>query len=162
MKPIAAAIVLILLGLPQTVDSTTEPQTGLSVHIDCSAMQRPLHIGGMTDPLECAREWDGKHGGECVEFIQRLYGSYYTDPSFRGFAGDIQPNIQTPAVREAVLINDGVPHAALIYAIEGKTITLVESNQNGDERVTYGRKIDIDSKNIRGFYAFKTTTVGNH
>lgn len=124
---------------------------------DCSAMEDPLHVGGFSDPLYCARERAGKLGGECVVFIQRLTGSYYTNPDFRGYAGDIEPNIKEPRVGDVVLENEirgSDAHASLIYAISGDSLTLVESNEYGDGIVTFGRNLKKDSWRIRGYYRF--------
>jgi len=148
--------VLLILGWANRAESVAEPQPGLVPPPDCSAMEDPLHIG-IKDPLYCAKQWEGKHGGSCVEFIQRLYGSYYSDPAFRGYAGTIQPNETEPRVGDVVLESGwrDNAHAAIIFSIEGNTLTLVESNENGDELVTFGRTIATSSPMIRGYYRFK-------
>lgn len=142
----------ILLGafLPVHVAASTTPP----IAIDCSAMSSASFIGPL--PLECGRIRAGTHGGQCVEFIQRLLGTFYTFPAFRGIARDIRPSTTTPAIGEAVLLRDGpLGHAALIYAIDGDELVLLESNLNGtSELISWGRRMPINSPTIRGYFAF--------
>ena len=98
---------------------------------------------------------DGRHGGECVEFIQRLFESYYTDPGFRGHASAIVPNSDVPEVGSAVLERGRIGHAALVTEVTNKEIVVVESNWKMDGMIAYGRRIAIGSKGIRGYYKFK-------
>ncbi len=143
-----ATLILIALAFPNyaheaTVETTYLPQVQL---LDCSH-----------DRLACALMRVGRHGGECVEFIQRLYESYYSDPAFRGYAGDIVPNSKIPRVGDAVLTFYGKHHAVLIAAIEGDELVLLESNLHGDGIISYGRRISINSANIIGYFHFSTT-----
>jgi len=104
--------------------------------------------------IELGRSLQGTYGGQCVAFIQRFYGSYFKDPSFRGYAGDIQSNSQIAAIGEAVLLTGKVGHTALIVGMDEKYLTLLESNLRFDERVTYGRRIERGSPKIRGYFRF--------
>lgn len=122
---------------------------------DCSAMARHTFLG-VPDPLECARQWAGSGSWQCVELIQRLYASYYTDPGFRGAAGSIQPNAAGPAPGRVVLTSEGaLGHAALVYSVRGGVLTLVEANLHGDGRIEYGRELSATSTLIRGYYALQ-------
>jgi len=98
---------------------------------------------------------DGEHGGQCVIFVQRHYDSYYDHPAFRGTAGNIVPNTSVPEVGSAVITNEGpLGHVALIKEIEGDNLILIESNFYGDERITSGRVLPVDSYKIKGYYNF--------
>lgn len=89
-----------------------------------------------------------------MEFIQRYYDAYYTHPEFRGYAGDVVPNSSEPRVGASVLTNEPTGHAAIIVAIYEGSLVLAESNYYGDERVSVGRKIQIDDPRIRGYFDF--------
>lgn len=106
--------------------------------------------------LLAAKSLDGIYGGECVAFIQRLYGSFYTDPSFRGWAHDIEPNATDPQIGDAVLESGKIGHAALIVDISSSTLKLLESNRKLNGIISYGRTISRTSPYIRGFYHFQT------
>lgn len=98
----------------------------------------------------------GKFVGECVTFIQDLYG----DPEgFKGSAGVIQPNSKEPAIGSAVLLRESpYGHVALITDIKDTSFVLCESNYGKDHkgRVTCGREISKTYEKIRGFYSFTT------
>lgn len=98
---------------------------------------------------------NGARGGECVEFIQILYASYFTDPDFRGWAGDIVPNSQVPKVGDAVLESGKIGHAAIVTELGDGFVVLIESNRKMNGVIEYGRRLAIDSPSIRGYYHFK-------
>ena len=107
--------------------------------------------------VDKAKNMDGKHGGQCVEFIQRLFNSFYTHPEFRGIAGNIQPNSENPKVGDAILLKEGpIGHVALIIEIEKDDIILTESNYSkyNDEIVNVGRRIQKDNERIVGYFTF--------
>lgn len=104
----------------------------------------------------------GKRGGQCVTFVNQFMGQLddcanvdcYASP-FHGAAGRIKPNADEPEVGYAVLTTEGpVGHAAVIIGIEGTDLVLAESNYGTYERVTVGRRIEIDDATIRGFFDF--------
>ena len=103
--------------------------------------------------------WEGKYGGQCVEFIQRLFKSYYTYPDFRGDARTIIPNAIKPEVGAAVLTveRSSVGHVAIVTAIDEDAgeLTLADSNYGQDEIVHIGRKMKIGDLRIRGYFVFR-------
>lgn len=96
----------------------------------------------------------GSKGGQCVAWIQNYFGTYYTNPTFRGHARYIKPNATTPTIGAAVLTHEGEYHTALVIAVDGNEIVLAESNYKGDERITVGRRLNINSPKIRGYFNF--------
>lgn len=101
-------------------------------------------------------------GGQCVEFIQRFIGQlndcinincYKFD--FQGNAIDIKPNSNEPKIGNVVLLNDSKKgHAAIIADIIDENLILLESNYHGDEKIEYGRIIEMNNIKIRGYYDF--------
>lgn len=102
----------------------------------------------------------GEHGGQCVEFIQRLYNSFYTDPGFRGVAGKIVPNTQEPKMGRAVITSEGSKgHVGLIIGESADTIFICESNYSLDEKVSCGREIDKSDRRIIGYFDFANSKI---
>lgn len=92
-------------------------------------------------------------GGQCLAYIQRLK-DYRTD-EFSGYPNKISPNTTEAKIGNVVLTKEGhVGHVALIKDIQGNELILLESNFHGDGIITDGRKLDIDSLIIRGYYNF--------
>ena len=102
---------------------------------------------------------NGGRGGQCVAFIQRFLG---VTGDFRGYAGDINPNTNTPRVGRIVLLDYKIGHAALIIGFDGEWLELAESNYNLDEIVTVGRKLNINDASIRGYFdPYQLTTIAS-
>lgn len=99
---------------------------------------------------------EGEIGGECVEFIQREYDSYYTFPDFRGHASNIKPNSDEPKIGSAILTREwsGVGHASIVGDIIDGEIILIESNYHSDKKIQIGRKINVKDSRIRGYFHF--------
>ncbi len=96
-------------------------------------------------------------GGQCVEFIQRYFGTFYTHPAFRGAANDIVPNANEPKIGGVVLTNEGQKgHAAIIIEKEGDYLILAESNylKNKAEIINVGRRLNIHNEHIVGYFNF--------
>jgi len=107
-----------------------------------------------TGGIQCAKRLDGQQGGQCVAFVQYLLGQ---SPGFNGNAGEIDPNSDHPEVGQIVLLSgDKWEHVAVIIAMDDDTLTLMESNWNGKEKITIGRQIDITNPQIRGYYHYRT------
>lgn len=104
---------------------------------------------------------EGTYGGQCVYFVQHFLHQLddcqevncFKKP-FRGSAQDIVPNSTTPAPGEAVLTTEGSGHVAVVVAVTGMNIVLVESNMNGDGMVHGGRIMAQDDPRIRGYFDF--------
>lgn len=97
---------------------------------------------------------DGGYGGQCVSWIKALYDTYAHWPDFRGNADSVPTNSETPVVGAAVLTMEPTGHAAVVIGIEDGELVLAESNYNGDERITVGRRLAIGDPRIRGYYVF--------
>lgn len=102
---------------------------------------------------------NGQWGGQCVYFVQQFLNIFKdcveTDclsHSFRGYAGDIQPNTADPEIGNAIIFNGG--HTAVIISLYGNKIELVESNYNFDELITVSRIVNTNDTNITGYYTF--------
>lgn len=106
--------------------------------------------------LEKFIDRDGEYGGECVEFIQIEYKSYYTHPGFRGHASNIKPNSNIPEVGGAILTTEwsGVGHTSIAAEIDGDELILVESNYHLNKKIKVGRRINIRDPRIRGYFNF--------
>jgi 3D (Asp-Asp-Asp) domain-containing protein len=111
----------------------------------------------------------GTKGGQCVSFIQEFMGLLDNcheencyKLSFRGSAINIEPNSDEPKIGNVVLFTDSIKgHAAIIADIIDGDLILLESNFNGDEKITFGRVVEMNNpentnqKNkIRGYYDF--------
>lgn len=111
-------------------------------HIKKENYLEPMHGG-----IECAKTFEGEHGGQCVAFIQKVFG-YHED--FRGYARDLEPNTTEPKEGTVVLHGE---HAAIIYDIEGDELLLLESNyESGKEEIAMGRKMKVTDPRIRGYF----------
>lgn len=108
--------------------------------------------------LERAKNMQGKWGGQCVAFIQKVLGTWETYPEFRGAAGTIEPTSTTTVnVGDAVLTDEGPHgHVALVMEIDGDELILIESNfsKHNDEIVRVGRRLNKDDERIRGYFNF--------
>lgn len=85
--------------------------------------------------------------GQCVGYIR-----YATGKNFSGNAWEIIPNWDTPDIGIVVITTEGPGHVALITEIQGEELILSESNYYNDEQVTHGRKLNMNSNVIRGYY----------
>ena len=102
------------------------------------------------------KRMDGEHGGQCVEFIQRELDTYYSNPTFRGIAGKIEPNAVEPKLLSAVITQESrLGHTALIIDTTDEDLILVESNLiKNDEIIRIGRHLKKDNKLIIGYFNF--------
>lgn len=92
-------------------------------------------------------------GGQCVDFVQYVKGE---NDGFIGNARDIKPNSDVPLIGQVVLTSESEwGHVALIDDIQDGDLILIESNYNGDGKVTKGRRLAINSPLIRGYYHFQ-------
>ena len=103
------------------------------------------------------KRMDGEHGGQCVEFIQRELDTYYSNPTFRGVAGKIEPNSVEPKLLSAVITQESrLGHTALIIDIADDYLILSESNLiENEERIKVGRQLKKDNELIIGYFDFK-------
>lgn len=66
--------------------------------VDGVALRAPQSASWGAEAYQGLYERAGEHTGQCVEWIQRYFKSYYTHPDFRGVAGQIRPNTSDPKV----------------------------------------------------------------
>lgn len=121
--------------------------------IALGAVKDPSLIPTVPSLYERASKLQGTYGGECVLFVRKLLGNHL---DFKGYAGSIKPNIETPALGRAVLLKykGQMAHAAAIIGIDGEWLVLAESNYHLDGKVEIGRKILSNDPYIRGYFAF--------
>lgn len=127
----------------------------LLAELEARAIEKEKAIKVLVDK---AKSRVGKYGGQCVVFIQTLFGSYYTHPEFRGFAGNIKPNAAAPEVGSVILTREGyTAHAALIIEKTDTDIAVCDSNYSNpqDGRVRCGRRVKLDDKRIIGYFNFE-------
>ena len=130
------------------------------LNLDIEKLDRyiePIETAPEPSLKEILSEKEGEHGGQCIEFIQRHFDSYYTFPDFRGNAIDIMPNTEDPQIGDIVLTSESeYGHGALIIDETEEFWILADSNYKGDEIIHIGREFPKKHFQIRGYFTFST------
>ena len=97
---------------------------------------------------EKAVSLNGKHGGNCVEFIKKILG--LDDSVSLGNARDMKPNVTEPIVGDLVLFKGHVGIVIGSYMEEEPILIIAHSNGDWSETVEIF-EIPLSDKTIKGF-----------
>ena len=149
---------LILLGFGVSL-LTVFPNIVLSqtISYEQQAIINPSVVYETVDPLTVkenvlyskATELVGKYGGQCVTFARDFTNA--TPKVISGMAKNVQTNTTTPEIGEIIKTDESsAGHVGVIIAVNGSTLTVVDSNYGWDERVKI-RTINTNNPKIMGY-----------